>query len=138
MTFSKNRKIDNCNIKKMSLFVHFRGRYVIQIKEQNVNLKVFLWPFVIVLGVCLIISVGFLVIIFLIKNFVVSSNLLFVNCLLYIWLRYVGHVYRSKHADLMTTALQGKVEGKRRKGRPPISYIDNLKDASSSSLGSRQ
>ena len=45
-------------------------------------------------------------------------------------LRYVGHANRSKHADLMTTALQGKVEGKRRKGRPPISYIDNLKDAS--------
>jgi len=38
------------------------GRYVIQIKEQNVNLKVFLWPFVIVLGVCLIISVGFLLV----------------------------------------------------------------------------
>jgi len=53
-------------------------------------------------------------------------------------LRYVGYANRSKHTNLMTTALQGKVEGKRRKGRPPISYIDNLKDASSSSLGSLQ
>ena len=45
--------------------------------------------------------------------------------------RYVGHAHNiSKHADLMTTALHGKVEGKERKGRPPISYIDNLKDAS--------
>ena len=30
----------------------------------------------------------------------------------------------------MTTALQGKVEGKRRKGRPSISYIENLIEAS--------
>ena len=51
-------------------------------------------------------------------------------------LRYVGHANRSKHTDLITTAHQGKVEGKRRKGRPPISYIDNLKDASG--LGSLQ
>ena len=40
-----------------------------------------------------------------------------------------GHANKSKHTDLMTTAIQGKVKGKRRKGRPPISYIDNLKDA---------
>ena len=45
-------------------------------------------------------------------------------------LRYVGHANRSKHTHLMTTALQGKVEGKRRKGRPPISYIGNLIEAS--------
>ena len=45
-------------------------------------------------------------------------------------LRYVGHPNRSKHTYLMTTALQGKVEGKRRKGRPPISYIGNLIEAS--------
>lgn len=37
-------------------------RYIIQIKESNVNIKMFLWPFVIVLGVCLIISVGFLLV----------------------------------------------------------------------------
>ena len=43
---------------------------------------------------------------------------------------YVGHANKSKHKDLTTTTLQGKVEGKWRKGRPPISYIDNLKDAS--------
>jgi len=30
----------------------------------------------------------------------------------------------------MTTALQEKVEDKRRRGRPPISCIDNLKDVS--------
>ena len=51
-------------------------------------------------------------------------------------LRYVGHANRSKHTHLMTTALQGKVEGKRRKGRPPISYIGNLIEASG--LGSLQ
>ena len=45
-------------------------------------------------------------------------------------LRYVGHPNRSKHTYLMTTALQGKVEGKMRKGIPSFSYIDNLKDES--------
>ena len=44
-------------------------------------------------------------------------------------LRYVGHVNRCKDTHLMTTALQGKVEGKRKRGRPPITYIGNLKEA---------
>ena len=36
-------------------------------------------------------------------------------------LRYVGDANRNKHTCLMSTALQGKVEGKRRKSRPSIS-----------------
>ena len=51
-------------------------------------------------------------------------------------LRYVGHAKRSKHTHLMTTALPGNVEGKRKKGRPSISYIKNLKETSG--LGSLQ
>ena len=44
-------------------------------------------------------------------------------------LRYAGHANRNKHTDLMTTALQGKTAGKRKRGRPPMSYIGNLKEA---------
>ena len=44
-------------------------------------------------------------------------------------LRYVGHANRSQHTSLMSTAFQGKVDGKRRRGRPPISYGGNLKEA---------
>ena len=44
--------------------------------------------------------------------------------------RYVGYANRSKHEHLMSTTLQGKVEGKRWKGIPPISFIVNLKDES--------
>ena len=44
-------------------------------------------------------------------------------------LRYAGHANRSKYTDLMATALQGKTAGKRKRGRPPMSYIGNLKEA---------
>ena len=36
----------------------------------------------------------------------------------------------TQKTDLMTTVLQGKVEAKRNQGRPPTSYIDNVKAAS--------
>ena len=49
-------------------------------------------------------------------------------------LKYVGHVNRNEKATLMTTVLQGKVESKRKIGRPPISYIENIKKCSKLSL----
>ena len=44
-------------------------------------------------------------------------------------LRYVGHANRSQYTPLMTTVFQGKMDGKRRRGRPPVSYTGNLKEA---------
>ena len=41
-------------------------------------------------------------------------------------LKYIGHASRNKHADLMKTVFQGKMESKREKGRPSISYIDTV------------
>ena len=42
--------------------------------------------------------------------------------------RYVGHAARHSKTNLMTTVLQGKMEGKRKRGRPSVSYLTNLKD----------
>ena len=42
-------------------------------------------------------------------------------------LKYLAHVNRNTKTDLMTTVLQVKVEAKRNQGRPPTSYIDNVK-----------
>ena len=42
-------------------------------------------------------------------------------------LKYVGHASRNTQTDLMKTVLQGKVESKRRKGRPPANYINKLR-----------
>ena len=41
-------------------------------------------------------------------------------------LKYVGHANRNSKTDLMTAMLQGKVESKRNRGRPPISYMNNI------------
>ena len=41
---------------------------------------------------------------------------------------------RNKNTDLMATTLQGKIEGRRKPGRPSITYIDNIKKTSSMSL----
>ena len=41
-------------------------------------------------------------------------------------LRYIGHANRSTSTNLMSTVLMGKVVAKRRKGRPPINYIENV------------
>ena len=49
-------------------------------------------------------------------------------------LKYVGHAVRNPRTDLMSTVLQGKVEGKRGRGRPAMTYIDNIKKDSGLSL----
>ena len=41
-------------------------------------------------------------------------------------LKYAGHALRNERTDLMTTVLQGKVNGKRNKGRPPASLVKNI------------
>ena len=41
-------------------------------------------------------------------------------------LKYVGHVSHNKNTDLMTVIYQGKTEARRKKGRPPVSYIENI------------
>ena len=40
---------------------------------------------------------------------------------------YFGHMSRKKNLNLTKTIVQGKPEGKRGKGRPRISYVDNIK-----------
>jgi hypothetical protein len=43
-------------------------------------------------------------------------------------LKYLGHTNRKAKTDLiLTTVLQGKVEANQNQGRPPTSYIDNVK-----------
>lgn len=42
-------------------------------------------------------------------------------------LKYVGHAARNTKTDLMKTTLQGKTCTSRRKGRPPISYTENIR-----------
>ena len=41
----------------------------------------------------------------------------------------LGHAVRNPRTDLMSTVLQGKVEGKRGRGRPEMTYIDIKKDS---------
>ena len=41
-------------------------------------------------------------------------------------LKYFGHAMRHRNCDLMKLAAQGKIQGRRRQGRPSISYMDNL------------
>ena len=41
---------------------------------------------------------------------------------------FFGHICRSKKCSLMKEAIQGKVEGKRKRGRPRISYLGNIKE----------
>ena len=49
-------------------------------------------------------------------------------------LKYAGHALRNEKTDLMSTVLQGKVEGKRRRGRPPTSLANNIVDISGKKL----
>ena len=42
-------------------------------------------------------------------------------------LRYFGHTIRNKNCSLMKTVIQGSIEGKRKRGRPSISYMDNIR-----------
>ena len=41
-------------------------------------------------------------------------------------LAYFGHVYREQGKMLVKTVVQGKVQGKRGRGRPRMSYEDNV------------
>ena len=42
-------------------------------------------------------------------------------------LKYIRHATRNTKTNLMAVAYQGKVEGRRKKGRPPITLLDNIK-----------
>ena len=42
-------------------------------------------------------------------------------------LKYVGHICRHTDTGLMLNVLQGKTQSARKRGRPPISYIENIK-----------
>ena len=46
----------------------------------------------------------------------------------------MGHANRNSKTNLMTTVLQGKIEAKRNRGRPPISYMINITETSGLSL----
>ena len=41
-------------------------------------------------------------------------------------MRYLGHAVRNPKTNLMATILQGRVEGKRNRGRPQTLYMDNV------------
>ena len=41
-------------------------------------------------------------------------------------MRYLGHAVRNPKTGLMATILQGRVEGKRNRGRPKTLYMDNV------------
>ena len=41
-------------------------------------------------------------------------------------LKYVGHALRNERTDLMTTFLQGKVNGKRNRGQPPAALVKSI------------
>ena len=47
---------------------------------------------------------------------------------------YFGHVARGSAGELGTTILEGKVEGKRSRGRPKATWLDNIKDWTGLSL----
>ena len=49
-------------------------------------------------------------------------------------LKYAGHAIRNVRTDLMSTVLQGKVEGKRNRGRPPASLASNITKTSGKKL----
>ena len=41
-------------------------------------------------------------------------------------LKYLGHTIRNKKCQLMKLAIQGKFQGKRRRGRPQTAFLDNV------------
>ncbi|GFS06155.1 endonuclease-reverse transcriptase [Elysia marginata] len=49
-------------------------------------------------------------------------------------LKYVGHALRNHRTSLMKTVCEGRLDGRRRKGRPPISLVTNLTTACGLSL----
>ena len=52
-------------------------------------------------------------------------------------LSQMRHINRSKTTDLMSTALMGKVEGKRNPGKPPTSFLSNITSVSGLGLAER-
>ena len=44
-------------------------------------------------------------------------------------LRYAGHAMRNQKTDLMKTVFQGKIEAKRKRGRPAASLVGNITGA---------
>ena len=49
-------------------------------------------------------------------------------------LKYVCHANRNSRTNLMTTLLQGRVPGSRRRGKPATSYMNNVTANSELSL----
>ena len=51
-------------------------------------------------------------------------------------MKYVGHATRNPRTTLMATLLQGRVEARRRRGRPHTSYMENITESSGLPLSS--
>ena len=49
-------------------------------------------------------------------------------------LKYIGHILRNKNTDLMATTLQGKIEARKKPGRPSTTYIENIKKVSNMNI----
>ena len=49
-------------------------------------------------------------------------------------LTFFGHIIRNKNSRLVPDIVEGKIEGKRGRGRPRICYIDNIKHWTEKSL----
>ena len=45
-------------------------------------------------------------------------------------LKYIGHATRNNKTDLMSSIFYGKSSAKRKQGRPPTTYQDNIKETS--------
>ncbi|GFS26826.1 endonuclease-reverse transcriptase [Elysia marginata] len=51
-------------------------------------------------------------------------------------LKYIGHAERNAKTDLMKTIFKGKTEAKRGRGRPSLSYVDQVSKATGLKLQS--
>ncbi|GFS07545.1 endonuclease-reverse transcriptase [Elysia marginata] len=51
-------------------------------------------------------------------------------------LKYIGHAERNTKTDLMKTIFEGKIEAKRGRGRPSLSYVDQVSKATGLKLQS--
>ena len=49
-------------------------------------------------------------------------------------LKYVGHIIRNKNTNLMAATLQGKIEARKKQGRPSVTYIENIKKVSNMNI----
>ena len=48
--------------------------------------------------------------------------------------KYIGQILRNKNTDLMATTLQGKIEARKKPGRPSITYLENIKKVSNMNI----